>query len=152
MMDNDQNRIDEAKSCDNSSGCGCGSGGGGKNWKAILFAVVVLAAGAVAARSMLKPAKDGCGAGGCAVPSAACCPAEAPAADAPKACCPSESPVEPVAASMAPQESQGCCPSQDVCDHEEESCPTDVAGAGSGCASGGSKPCGGCSSADGQIN
>ena len=59
-MDTNEDNGKQAESCCDSSAPGCGvdccspsSGGGGKNWKTMVFVVVILLAGVVAAHSLL---------------------------------------------------------------------------------------------------
>jgi len=54
QISNQRKASDAQPCCDGGSCCPSGSGGSGKSWKMVIFILILLAAGAVVARSFLK--------------------------------------------------------------------------------------------------
>ena len=134
-----EEKIQQDDSCNDSSGSGgdcCSSGSGNwKSWRTVLFIIVLLAAGALAARSVLSNGANSpsCGAGSAGVcplskactsgkvceapktnPDKVTCPSEKKA-DNPSSCCPkigtvSGCPKTDVACCCPKTETPSCCP------------------------------------------
>ena len=110
-MDANQAQTQQNDSCGHSSGSGgecCSSGSAGwKSWKTAVFVIVILAAGAVAAHSLLT---NGTGAAPCAS-SGGLCPFS-------KACAPNKA-----CALNKPCPNDVACPSQKKADNPSSCCP-----------------------------
>ncbi len=140
-MEMNEDKAQQNENCNDSSGSGgdcCSSGSGNwKSWKTVLFILVLLAAGALAAHSVLSNGTNSpCGAGSAGVcptnkacgateanpgnvtclsekkannpPS--CCPKTAVPSGCPKTAVPSGCPKTAVPSSSSGTETPGCCP------------------------------------------
>ncbi|NIP53844.1 MAG: hypothetical protein GWN67_16680 [Phycisphaerae bacterium] len=115
-----EEKIQQDDSCNDSSGSGgdcCSYGSGNwKSWRTVLFILVLLAAGALAARSVLSNGTNtpSCGAGSIGVcpldktcsSSKAC---EAPKATPDKVTCPSEKKADNPSSCCQKTDVTGCC-------------------------------------------
>ncbi len=143
-MEINEDKAQQNESCNDSSGSGgdcCSSGSGNwKSWKTVIFILVLLAAGALAAHSVLSngtnspcgadsagfcPLNKACGVteanpgnvGNLTCPSekkwnnpSSCCPKTAVPSGCPKTAVPSGCPKTAVPSSSSKTETPGCCP------------------------------------------
>ncbi len=128
-MEINEEKTQQNEICNDSSGSGgdcCSSGSGNwKSWKTVLFILVLLAAGALAAHSVLSNGTNSPCAGGVCPLNKPCgaseastgnltCPSEKkvnnPASCCPKSAVPSGCPKIAALSSCPKTESPGCCP------------------------------------------
>ncbi len=131
-MEINEDKTQQNENCNDSSGSDgdcCSSGSWNwKSWKTVIFILVLLAAGALAARSVLSNGTNSpCGAGSAGVcpmnkpcgateasPGNLTCPSEKkgnnPSSCCPKTAVPSGCPKTAVPSSSSNTETSGCCP------------------------------------------
>jgi len=128
-MEINEDKAQQNESCNDSSGSGgdcCSSGSGNwKSWKTVLFILVLLAAGALAAHSVLSNGTNSpCAGGVCPLnkpcgaaetnPGNVTCPVEKkgnnPSLCCPKSAVPSDCPKTAVPSSSSGTAVPGCCP------------------------------------------
>jgi len=145
-MEMNEEKTQQDDSCNDSSGSGgdcCSSGyGNWKSWRTVVFIMVLLAAGALAAHSVLS---NGTNSPSCGVGSAGVCPlskacsssktCEAPNANPDKVTCPLENKADNPSSCCPKTGVIGCCPKTEtpsVCPKTEapSCCPKTTAASG----------------------